>query len=362
MRVLAVAGASGGHIFPATSFLESLKKRNQDSQALLVLPERSSKIQIKKSDFEVRYISILPVSLSFKRNNIIALWNFFRGTLQSIKLLFYFKPDVVVGFGGIESIPLVFFAWIFRLKTLIHEQNVSPGLANRLLSKFVDKVAISFTETRKYLKIHQERVLLTGNPVIQRLKTIAKKEALEFFGLKENKFTVLVTGGSQGSHSINSAFLWALLSMNDNYKFQVIHITGEADFDNFKRRYRDLSKIVDSRVFAFLKEMQYAYSISDLAVTRGGATTISELLSFELPAVVIPYPYARKHQWENALVLEKLGTAVVIQDDDSLNSKLKDILQELVNSPEKIKSMRNNFNNYDVRNSASDLLVDALLQ
>ncbi len=362
VRILAVAGASGGHIFPAVSFLQAFKKEHADLKALLVIPKRSAKIKITTEEFNVKYISIYPVNLSFTRSNFIALLNFFRGTLESLKFLFDFQPDVVVGFGGLESIPLLFFAWIFRLKTLIHEQNVLPGKANRLLVKFVDKVAISFIETKKYLKICPEKIVLTGNPVFERLELVAKKEALEFFGLNENKFTILAIGGSQGSRSINSAFLGAIATMSNNYKVQVIHITGTADYDFLTKRYKDLSKIVNAKIFSFLKEMQYAYSACDLAVTRAGATTIAELLCFKLPAVIIPYPYAYNHQSENAKILQNLGAAVVIEDNEGMSQELKNILDGFVNNPEKIKVMRNNFNNYNVKSNAGDLLVNAALQ
>lgn len=359
VRILAVAGASGGHIFPAVSFLEALKKEHVDSKALLVIPKRSVKVQITAEEFNIKYISIYPVNLTLTRSNLIALLNFLKGTLESLGFLFDFQPDIVVGFGGLESIPLLFFAWIFRLKTLIHEQNVLPGRANRLLAKFVDKVAISFMETRNYLKISQERIVLTGNPAFERLKPVTKKEALKFFGLKENKFTVLVTGGSQGSHNINIAFLGAITAMNDNYKVQVIHITGEPDYDFLSRRYKNLSINVDSKIFSFLEEMQYAYSASDLTVTRAGATTIAELLSFKLPAIIIPYPYVYNHQSENAKILKKIGAAVVIEDNESISTELKNILDEFVNNPGKIEAMKKNFNNYNVKSNAGDLLVNA---
>jgi UDP-N-acetylglucosamine--N-acetylmuramyl-(pentapeptide) pyrophosphoryl-undecaprenol N-acetylglucosamine transferase len=360
MKILAVAGASGGHIFPAISFFEALKKEHADFKTILVIPRRGAKIQIAAGEFNIKYISIFPVNLSFTRSNFIALLNLFKGLLQSLKLIFGFRPDIVIGFGGLESIPLLFFAWIFRLKTLIHEQNVLPGRANRLLAKFVDKVAISFIETKNYLKIFPDKIVLTGNPVLERLKPVTKKEALEFFGFNENKFTILALGGSQGSHSINSAFLGAVVSLEKNYKIQVIHISGAADYDFLSARYNGLSSIVKTKIFSFLKEMQYAYSACDLAVTRAGATTIAELLLFRVPAVIIPYPYAYNHQLENAKIIEKIGAAVVIEDNEAMNMKLKNILDEFVNNPDKIKAMKDNFNNYDVKSNAGDLLVKAV--
>jgi UDP-N-acetylglucosamine--N-acetylmuramyl-(pentapeptide) pyrophosphoryl-undecaprenol N-acetylglucosamine transferase len=363
MRILAVAGASGGHIFPAVSFLEILKKRHADFKVLLVVPKRSAKIGITLEEFDVKYISIYPVDLSFTRGNFVALLNFIKGALESLNLLFDFRPDVVVGFGGLESVPLLLFAWLFRLKTLIHEQNVLPGRANRLLAKFSDKIAISFIETEKFLKISRERVIFTGNPVFQRMHPVTKKAGLNFFDFNENKLTILVIGGSQGSHGINTAFLGAITIMDNNYKIQVIHITGNADYDFFNARYKDLSINVTAKVFSFLRGMQYAYSASDVVVSRAGASTVAELLRFQLPSVIIPYPHAYCHQLENARILENFGAAVIIEDNESLSLELRRILDEFLNNPDKIKTMRDNFNNYNnlVYNSA-DSLINAVLQ
>ncbi len=362
MKVLAVAGASGGHIFPAVSFLKEFKKEYPDSKALLVIPRRSETLDLVPEGFKIQYISICPLKAGIKPANCRALLNFIKGSFESLNLMFDFAPDAVVGFGGIESVPLVMLAWLFRLKTVVHEQNVLPGKANRLLAKFSDKVALSFLETREFLRLRPEKIIFTGNPACQRLPAVSKQEALNFFGLKQNKFTILVIGGSHGSHSINNAFLEAVTTMNDNYKLQVIHITGSEDYDYLSRRYKDLSINVNSKVFSFLKEMQYAYSASDAVVSRAGASTISELMRFKLPCVIIPYPYAYKHQMENAKILHSLGVADIIDDDESLDINLRSALEEFLNNAEKINSLRNNFNNYDIQYNSAELLIQALSQ
>jgi len=361
MRILAVAGASGGHIFPAAGFIGALQKKHPDSEALLVIPKRVIKTGINFEKLNIKYISIYPVGLSLTRKNFTSIWNFIKGTLESLKIIINFKPDTVVGFGGIESIPLVLFAWFFRIKTLIHEQNVLPGKANRLLAKFSDKVAVSFEETAGYLKIHPDRVVFCGNPIVERLNKVDKKSALDFFGLDDNKITVLVMGGSLGSHNVNFAFLNAIAAVRDNYKFQVIHISGNTDYDILSKRYKDLSVNVKGRVFSFLQEMQYAYCASDIVVSRGGATTISELLYFRVPAVIIPYPYAYNHQLVNARILENLQAAVIVEDNESTAEGLKNILNKFLSNPDKIKTMHENFNNYNIKYNAADLLVSAIL-
>jgi len=358
MKILVVTGASGGHIFPALSFLETLKETHKKIDTLLVLPKATVKSRILPNNYEVKYISISTIELSFNFSNFIAILRFLKGSLESLVLLLEFRPSIVVGFGSLDCIPLVGLAWIFRIKTLIHEQNVIPGRANRLLAKFSDRVAISFSETKDYLKVSPGRIMLTGNPIRQELKIIDKVEALSFFGFNADKFTILVMGGSQGSHRINISFLEAVSKMADTSCFQVIHLTGSGDLDLLNKGYKDLS--IKVKLFTFLKEMQYAYSASNLALCRAGATTITELTFFRLPAIIVPYPFAYKHQLSNAKTLERMGTAILIKDDELDGNILREAFGDFINNPDKINFMRSRYKETTTHN-ANALLIDAAL-
>ncbi|MDI6759148.1 MAG: UDP-N-acetylglucosamine--N-acetylmuramyl-(pentapeptide) pyrophosphoryl-undecaprenol N-acetylglucosamine transferase [Candidatus Omnitrophota bacterium] len=358
MKILVVSGASGGHIFPALSFLEALEEKYEGTHALLVLPERSKRAaKIASNGIEVKYISICPLKLEFSRDSFHYLIRLFKGILESLFIIIKFRPDIVVGFGGIESVPLVLFAWFFRIKTLLHEQNVIPGEANKLLAKFVDKAAISFEESRGLLKISQDRVVWTGNPLRKELRICpTRSTALNFFGFEEGKFNLLVVGGSQGSRKINACFLEATADLIDKPKLQVIHISGIQDYALLADSYKDID--IKIKLFSFLKEMQYAYSICDLVISRAGATTISELLYFKIPALLIPYPFSRQHQTANALFLKRTGLAIVINDNELTAQVLKDKLCEFILNPGKLKLMRLGFEPISKIN-ASDALVDA---
>ncbi|MDD5167054.1 MAG: undecaprenyldiphospho-muramoylpentapeptide beta-N-acetylglucosaminyltransferase [Candidatus Omnitrophica bacterium] len=360
MRVLVATGASGGHIFPALSFLYALREKDKGIDSLLVLPERGIRSQIAFAGYTVKYLPIYPIKLRLDSKNLAALFAFIKSFFLSLSILIKFKPDIVVGFGSIDSVPMVMLAWLFRIRTLIHEQNVIPGKANRLLAKFADKIAISFAETKDYLHISPDRICFTGNPIRPELKRLAKKEALDFFGFNEEGFTILVVGGSQGSHTINMAFLGALSIMQPGRSLQVIHISGNKDLDLLSERYKLLSANVKPKLFAFLKEMQYAYSASDLVVSRAGATTIAELINFSLPAVIIPYPFAYKHQSKNADILKRNGCAEVIEEDALSAEGLKEALDKFINNGKRIESMRSNYNN-KFRSNAADLLVKEAL-
>ncbi|MCM8790032.1 MAG: UDP-N-acetylglucosamine--N-acetylmuramyl-(pentapeptide) pyrophosphoryl-undecaprenol N-acetylglucosamine transferase, partial [Candidatus Omnitrophica bacterium] len=301
------------------------------------LPKRESIRQIFSQDYKSKFIYALKA-------RPFSLINFLKSCLQSLFLVFEFKPDVVVGFGGIDSIPLLMLAWFSHTKTLIHEQNVIPGKANRLLAKFADKIAVSFKETEEYLGAERKKLVLTGNPLRQQLTRIEKHTALIFFEFSANKFTILVMGGSQGAHKINTVFLEVLKSFSGGDRLQIIHICGNKDYDFLAKEYKKLN--LNVKLFSFLKEIWYAYSAADLAVCRAGATTIAELIFFKLPAIIIPYPFAEAHQKQNAEVLEKRGSAVVVDEQNLSVGLLRQVLEDILNREQVLRRMQQGYVNF----------------
>lgn len=355
MKVIVVTGASGGHIFPALSFIDTLKSEHKDSDILLVLPKKSIKTKVVPDICALKFISVANIRFSFGLKNLSAIFNLIKGSLESFILLLEFKPDIVAGFGSLNSVPLLLLAWLLRIKTLIHEQNVIPGRANSFLSRFSDKVAISFAQTEDYLAVSRDRLVLTGNPIRKELKEINRQEALNFFGFEENLFTILVMGGSQGSQKINESFMNAISLLADKFKLQVIHLAGSKDIETLNKGYKALK--INSRLLTFLDKMQYAYSITDLAITRAGATTIQELIAFRIPAIIIPYPFAYEHQRANAAVLEKEGCCIVIDDAKLGPGILKQEIEEFLKDPKKPDGMRLKYSKSSSSN-ASEALVN----
>jgi len=358
VKVLVASGASGGHIFPALSFIEALKGKGEKIEALLVLPRRSLREETFPADLKIKHISVSTIKLSLGLRNLIGFFNLLKGSFESLFLMVEYRPDVVVGFGSLNSVPLVMLAWLFRVKTMIHEQNVIPGRANRFLANFADKIALSFEPTKSYLKAGSDKIIVTGNPIRKHLKRIDRREALRYFGFSEDRFTILVAGGSQGSHRINMCFIEAIALLPGHSKIQVIHLCGAKDFDLLLEKYEDLD--LQLKLLAFLKEMQYAYSAADIAITRAGATTVSELLFFRLPAIIVPYPYAYAHQLSNARILEKEKTAIIKRDDELEAAGLKTMLEDFINNPDKLSSMRRNFSAESKPDAAALLAQESL--
>jgi len=341
MKILVVAGASGGHIYPALAFLEKLQEEKDSAEALLVLPSRSINISCSPIKYKLVYITSIKLSFSLNHNNVAGLLSFLKGAWQGLCIILRFKPDIVVGFGSIDSVPLVMAAWFLRIKTLIHEQNVFPGRANRFLAKFADKVAVSFADSGRYFDLSKDKILFTGNPIRRSLKKMSKEEALSFLGLDKDKFTVLVMGGSQGSKRINDVFLKAVELIKERERLQVVHILGIRELSpQVMDAYRRLN--IKAHVFDFCDAMGYVYNAADLAITRAGATSISELIYFGVPAILIPYPFAYAHQFYNAKTLKDVCAGVIIKDEETNPSLLKEVIEQFICHSERVAEMRNN--------------------
>ncbi|MCX5697804.1 MAG: undecaprenyldiphospho-muramoylpentapeptide beta-N-acetylglucosaminyltransferase [Candidatus Omnitrophica bacterium] len=358
MKILVVTGRSGGHIYPALSFLEALYDKHIDAQTLLVLPRKNVLSDKESFAFNIAYLSITPIGLRPSKKNLRGLLNFCKGTLESACILSSFKPDVVVGFGSIASLPMVFLAWLWRIRVVLHEQNVIPGMANRILAFCADRIALSFRETLRYLKHYHDKIFVTGNPLRKKLCVIPRQEALGYLGLQENKFTILVMGGSQGSQRINMEFMRCISLLENRSSFQVIHLAGGRDYDVLEKAYSVLK--INFRLFCFLEAMQYAYSAADLVISRSGATTITELNFFKVPAILIPYPFAHKHQLENARILSERGGAVILEEDSLSALKLKAEIGLLAADPVRLEDMRRGYEGIMPAN-AGQLLTDLVL-
>ncbi|MFH0913464.1 MAG: UDP-N-acetylglucosamine--N-acetylmuramyl-(pentapeptide) pyrophosphoryl-undecaprenol N-acetylglucosamine transferase [Candidatus Omnitrophota bacterium] len=341
MKILVISGLSGGHVFPAVGFIDTLREKHKSIETLLVLPRGSVASQIGKLGYQMNYICFSSFKFRLDFKNIAAIFKFFQAILESLVILLTYKPDIVVGFGTLASVPMVIFAWMFRIDTLIHEQNVIPGRANRLLAIFSDRIAVSFIETKDYFKKYARKTVFTGNLLRRQLVRMDKQKALEFFGFSEDKFTILAMGGSQGSRKINLEFSRVISAIADKSKLQVIHLAGSQDFTLLEASYKDSG--LNIRLFNFLEQMQYAYSASDLVISRGGATTIAEIIFFGLPAIIIPYPFAYKHQMANAKVLEEKGCVDIIDDNKLDGNLLRAHIENFIHNPQLLKFMRSRY-------------------
>ncbi len=265
-----------------------------------------------------------------------------RSLLKSIGIMRRFQPSVVVGMGGFASYPVAMVAGRMGYPILIHEQNAVIGLANRWLSRRARVVALTFDAGRETLG-PDVRVEVVGNPVRESVKKAGRKQALKALGLSERQVTVLIFGGSRGARRLNEAAIEAYDLFRHAHNLQIIHITGELEFERFKGRLDAVRRGHDTvkyNIFPYIEDMGLAYGAADLVVSRAGATTIAEITALGLPAILIPYPHATDdHQAANAGCLEAAGAARIIANENLSAQILGQAISGFVYHPASLESM-----------------------
>ena len=307
MKIVIATGGSGGHIFPALQTACVLRDRGHEVIFVGVLGLAQEKINTQ--GFQTFIID----AKGLNNKSLIGLLGFsvlmLQATGQAAKLLKKIGPDKVIGFGSYGSFAVVLSAGLLNIPTMIHEQNVMPGKANRLLTKLVKKIAISFSETHNYL--HSKKTILTGCPCYHRTPSDSREVLLKKFSLDPTRKTILVLGGSQGSQKLNEVFFEMMFSLGKQNFVQAIHMTGIKEFSLYANKHHNNSLPV--KVFDFINFIEEAYAVSDLVIARAGATTVTELGFWGIPSILVPYPLADGHQKYNADILVKGGLAKVIE-------------------------------------------------
>ena len=341
VKVLIASGGSGGHIFPAIALARTLEdKAGGIGIRFIGANKELDKRIFEKEGFSYSLLSANKLSYKPSFGLVIFFIKLLYDTIRAFFIIISYRPDVVVGFGGYVSCPVMLASGFLRIPRMLHEQNVSPGRANKFLFHLADRIAISFEETKDLLKADIRKTAFTGNPIRRELFRDDRDFAIKNFGFSKSKFTILVIGGSQGAHSLNDTFVKALNILPDDLKtgLQIIHITGVKDYEWALESYKSLRNI-ESRVYSFIDRIEEAYSASDLAVTRSGASAIFELAFFSKPMILVPYPFAMSHQAENADVFSKKGAAIKLEERILSAELFRDTLKGLLNDRGKLNKM-----------------------
>ncbi|MCM8817988.1 MAG: UDP-N-acetylglucosamine--N-acetylmuramyl-(pentapeptide) pyrophosphoryl-undecaprenol N-acetylglucosamine transferase [Candidatus Omnitrophica bacterium] len=302
MKVIIITGPTGGHFFPGLAIGERLIK-NFDVE--FFVPER--KFIIKNLEIRNFKYKIIPYVKLTKKNFIFFIFKFFYLIELSIFIFLKKKPDIVIGTGSYVCVPFVLGAKILNKKIVIHEQNYIPGKATKILAPFVNSIFLTFPNCDKLPK---KKCIITGFPLIfDFYKSYSEQEIRDSLGVNKLK-TILVIGGSQGSKFLNNLIL-KNLEYFKNKNFQIIHIAGNGKED-VEKKFIEVK--IHGKVYDFFYEMNKLYSIADYVICRAGSGTLVEIVEKEIPAFLIPYPYAGGHQKKNAEYLEKIGCAFLVEE------------------------------------------------
>ena len=323
MKIIVSGGGTGGHIYPALTLIRTLQQKVDKLEVLYVGTHAGLEADIiPKEGITFATVDLQGFKRSLSPENLLRAARAIKGVGKAMGIVRKFQPDVVVGTGGYVCGPVLMAASLLGIPSLIQEQNVIPGITNKILSKFVNKIATGYQEANGAFPAN--KVVFTGNPIRQEVMAQRQEADYEAFALHPGTTTILVSGGSRD--------------------VQILHATGKGEYEDIISRISaaglDLQQADNIKVKPYLYNMPQAMAIADLAIFRAGATGLAELTAKGIPAILVPYPYAAEnHQEHNARAVEKAGAARVILNKDLTAQGLIQAIDELIGKPEKLQAM-----------------------
>lgn len=344
MRVIFAGGGTGGHINPAISIADYAKSQDTEFEALFIGTKRGleSKL-VPKAGYDIKYIDITGFNRKNLLKNVSVVAKLIKSRIDCRKIIREFKPDCVVCTGGYVSGPVIMAAAKEGVPSLIHEQNVYPGLTVKGSEKYVDYLAVSFDETVNLMNA-KEKCVVTGNPIRTQILEANKEEARKKLGI--DKPFVLVFGGSLGAQRINDTMLNIIPRLKQNGNIRLLFGTGERNYDAIRDAVTKLG--IDEndeniQILPYIDNMAEVMAAADVVVARSGAITVSELAALGKPSVLIPSPnVVRNHQEQNAREFEKNGAAEVITEAELTPDVLYKTVCEMIENNEYLAKMSEN--------------------
>lgn len=354
MRIVVSAGGTGGHIYPALAVIDKLKKEYPKLEVLFIGNEsRMESELIPKRGIAFRGLKIYGFTKNVLKDieNLFLISNSYH---KCLKILKDFNPDIVLGFGGYVTYPVLKAAKKLKIKTFLHEQNSIVGKTNKMLASSADLVAVSFLSTITKFK-RAKKVIYSGNPCGEAALTATPIKKSDI-GFDNNKKLVIVVAGSLGSYTMNEKLKeFLLLSRKENY--QILYITGKNYYDSFVK---GMTYYPNIKILPYLDNLPGIMQNADLIVTRAGASTMSEILALSLPAIFIPSPYvANNHQFYNAKEIVDNNAGLMITEEELNGKVLFNIVKELLNDKKSYEIMKMNLKSLG-KNDSCEIIVEAL--
>lgn len=357
LRIVFAGGGTGGHLFPGIAVAQEFLVRNSANKIIFVSTGNSlERSVLAKAGFELKEITATAIKGRGLWNQINSLVKIPTGIRQSLRILKKFAPDIAVGLGSYSAGPVVIGAWFLRITIVLCEQNILPGITNKILARFASRIYVSFENTAGGLD--PTKTLWTGNPVRREIVEYSSGEEKTSGGdAGGGPFTVLIIGGSQGAHSINIAIIDALELLAQKDRLHFIHQTGQADEQPVREAYQRYH--ISNTSKAFFDNMADLYRNADLIICRAGATTVAEITALGKAALFIPYPFAAdNHQALNAGNLTNYGAAEMIFEKDLNGKILSQKIDYYVANPTALEKMADNAKQFGKPDAAKNIVDD----
>ena len=367
MRFLFTCGGTGGHIYPAVSVAEEIKKADPDTEFLFIGAAGMMEMDIvPKCGYKIEAVPVTNLSRGKKPkdilHNFITVFNVIASLFCSLKLVKRFRPDAVIGTGGYVCFPVIFAAWLLGVPAFVHESNCEPGLTTRLLSHFVEKVFTGYRESLKYYK--EGKGEYTGTPVRKQFgESISPTEAFNRLGTSPDLPLVVSVWGSLGSAYMNEVAAKLVQIMPDN-RFSMMHVCGKRYYEQYKYiSGLDLPAVKEHNFVLkdFVYDLPLYLKNAGLVICRAGASTLAEIAYLGKPAIIVPSPnVVNNHQEKNARVFEAMGAAVVLREGTFTPEILLESISAILSSPEKIAEMSSAMHSFCVPDSARIIAENVL--
>lgn len=345
-KVILTTGGTGGHIYPALSVAEALRKKGVE--VLFVGTSiRMEKDIVPKAGFKFIGLNIAPP------RTLKNIFGYIRGVFQGIALVFKEKPDAIIGFGNYISIPVLVGGVLFGKKIYLQEQNANLGGTNKLFYRFAKKIFLAFEKTYDDIPMkYQAKCLVTGNPLREEIYSIKGQKEREKLKVEPNEKILLITGGSLGAKEINDAVLKNWDRILEDKNIRLYWATGEKNYDEISKSI-GRAKIQDT-VRPYFENMINIMAAADLVVCRAGALTISEIIQLGKPAVVIPYNSIKVGQYANGKLLKDVGAALMYKNSEA-NLAIEKAF-ELLGNKNELDTMKINIRNLKQENAAEKII------
>jgi UDP-N-acetylglucosamine--N-acetylmuramyl-(pentapeptide) pyrophosphoryl-undecaprenol N-acetylglucosamine transferase len=359
LKIIISGGGTGGHIFPALAIAKAIENKVDNVEFLFVGAEdRMEMEKVPAAGYKIKGLWISGLQRKFSSRNLLFPFKVIHSIWKAKKIIKQFKPDLAIGTGGYASGPLLFAAAKKGVPSLIQEQNSYPGITNKILSKYVQKVCVAYDNMERFFP--KEKMVLTGNPIREDILGFYDKIAAgkRLFSVDENKPTVLVVGGSLGAKTINNAIAEKI----DMFKQQQVNLIWQTGV-SFQANAQEYIQSVNTKginAFTFIKEMDLAYAAADVIISRAGAIAISELCCVGKSVILVPSPnVSENHQYKNAQSLVNKNAALLVEDKQA-SRKLVDILLDLIKNKELQESLSSNIQKIAVKDAAKQIAEIAL--
>ena len=361
LRIVISGGGTGGHIFPAVSIANAIKAKHPDAKILFVGALGRMEMQrVPAAGYEIVGLPISGFNRKNMLKNVAVLYKIWKSQQMANNIIRKFKPMAAVGVGGYASGPMLNQCTKMGIPCLIQEQNSYAGVTNKILSKKVDRICVAYDGMERFFPA--DKIVKTGNPVRQALldTKLTRAEALNSFGLSEDKKTILIVGGSLGARTVNESVMQNLDMVKES-GVQFIWQTGKYYNESIMAELKTRGTVPSLRVTDFISDMGAAYKAADLVISRAGASSISEFCLIGKPVILVPSPnVAEDHQTKNAMALVNKNAALYVKDADAPAEVVKLALQT-VKDDAKLKELSENILKLALPDSA-DIIADEVVK